>query len=324
MKSRFYKYRFWKFKFSQRTKDSINCIITFGASGRIKSEQRNYENIWEEMKDLLDQMEAEKKEINTLLNAVVIVKTNSVRSLNKINNIAKNIKGKERKFFDVRFQGNSEELSFEYIDTSLSLANYALDTTKSVGVGLFTRQAAYFLAGKFAKASTGTSLSSLSGAAKTKTILAWFGKGSIATGGGGAAAGTVVLGGITLISAVAVMALYNHWSANKIIKNIKEKEHEVRKTIDNMKRNLLLFEMISKRGNELGLALQKANEVFDVEYEKAYKTIYPIPFISKMIKTIKKALGFNYYSEKDYTVIAYLGKVATNLAKLIDTNVLDS
>jgi hypothetical protein len=48
-----------------------------------------------------------------------------------------------------------------------------------------------------ATASTGTAISTLSGAASTNAILAWLGGGSIAAGGGGVAAGTVVLAGIT-------------------------------------------------------------------------------------------------------------------------------
>ena len=49
----------------------------------------------------------------------------------------------------------------------------------------------------FGAASTGTAISSLSGAAATNATLAWLGGGSLAAGGGGMAAGSVVLGTIT-------------------------------------------------------------------------------------------------------------------------------
>jgi len=49
----------------------------------------------------------------------------------------------------------------------------------------------------FGAASTGTAISSLSGAAATNATLAWLGGGSLAAGGGGMAAGTAVLGTIT-------------------------------------------------------------------------------------------------------------------------------
>ena len=54
--------------------------------------------------------------------------------------------------------------------------------------------------GAFATASTGTAISSLSGAAATNATLAWLGGGSIAAGGGGMAAGATVLAGITYAS----------------------------------------------------------------------------------------------------------------------------
>jgi hypothetical protein len=59
-----------------------------------------------------------------------------------------------------------------------------------------------------ATASTGTAISTLSGAAANSAILAWLGGGSLAVGGGGMATGTVVLAGITAgtTAGVAVLA----------------------------------------------------------------------------------------------------------------------
>lgn len=55
--------------------------------------------------------------------------------------------------------------------------------------------------GMAATASTGTAISTLSGAAATNATLAWLGGGSLATGGGGMAAGAAVLSTITWASA---------------------------------------------------------------------------------------------------------------------------
>ena len=55
-------------------------------------------------------------------------------------------------------------------------------------------------------ASTGTAISSLSGAAASNAVLAWLGGGSVATGGGGMAAGAAVLASITAV-ATTVFAL---------------------------------------------------------------------------------------------------------------------
>lgn len=58
-----------------------------------------------------------------------------------------------------------------------------------------------------ATASTGTAISTLSGAAASNAVLAWLGGGSLAAGGGGMAAGAVVLTGITVGATAGVTIL---------------------------------------------------------------------------------------------------------------------
>ena len=53
-------------------------------------------------------------------------------------------------------------------------------------------------------ASTGTAISTLSGAAASNAVLAWRGGGTIAMSGGGVAAGTVVLGAITATATIGL------------------------------------------------------------------------------------------------------------------------
>ena len=74
----------------------------------------------------------------------------------------------------------------------------------SLGAGAVIGVAAYGGAMLFAKASTGTAISALSGAAATNATLAWFGGGSLATGGLGMLGGKLMLGGIVVAPVVAV------------------------------------------------------------------------------------------------------------------------
>lgn len=69
-------------------------------------------------------------------------------------------------------------------------------------------------------ASTGTAISSLSGAAASNAVLAWLGGGTLAAGGGGVAVGTVVLGAVTAtatigLAAIAVGTLASRFYAKK-------------------------------------------------------------------------------------------------------------
>jgi hypothetical protein len=77
----------------------------------------------------------------------------------------------------------------------------------AVGGGVATGSLA--AVGAFGTASTGTAISTLSGAAATNATLAWFGGGAVAAGGWGITWGTVVLtGGSTLIALGAAYGLY--------------------------------------------------------------------------------------------------------------------
>ena len=72
----------------------------------------------------------------------------------------------------------------------------------------------------FAAASTGTAISTLSGAAATNAVLAWLGGGAIAAGGGGVAAGATVMAALTAtatagLAVIAVGTLASAFYARK-------------------------------------------------------------------------------------------------------------
>jgi hypothetical protein len=88
--------------------------------------------------------------------------------------------------------------------------DYALLKSSGIGLGSGLGGGAALAFGAYngtmllATASTGTAISTLSGAAATNATLAWLGGGSLAAGGGGMALGTMVLGGIVVGPALAI------------------------------------------------------------------------------------------------------------------------
>jgi len=99
----------------------------------------------------------------------------------------------------------------EITDLGISSANLAKGAMGSAAIGtiaLFgTKAAVIGSVTAFASASTGTAISSLSGAAATNALLAFLGGGAVSSGGGGIAAGAIVLGGITAGAFAGVGAL---------------------------------------------------------------------------------------------------------------------
>ena len=95
-------------------------------------------------------------------------------------------------------------LDRKQVVTSLAVqAGVALSTS-----GLMSLVASYGVA------STGTAIGSLSGAAATKATLAWWGGGSLASGGFGVTGGIVALSGLTLGIGMTI-AFIGTWGMNK-------------------------------------------------------------------------------------------------------------
>ncbi len=86
----------------------------------------------------------------------------------------------------------------------------------------------------YGTASTGTSISGLAGAAATKATLAWLGGGSIATGGGGIALGTLVLGGLTMAPAMLAGGFFIAEKGSKHMLEAKSYKAEVDKQISRL------------------------------------------------------------------------------------------
>ena len=74
----------------------------------------------------------------------------------------------------------------------------------AVGAGVSAQAGALWGVSTLASASTGTAISSLSGAAAQNAMLAWLGGGSLASGGGGVVVGTAVLSLVTVVPVLLI------------------------------------------------------------------------------------------------------------------------
>ncbi len=100
--------------------------------------------------------------------------------------------------------GSAEELYINMYDGALSANEMLRIGTASLGAGAIIGVAAYGGVMLLGAASTGTAISALSGAAASNATLAWFGGGSLASGGLGMAGGKLMLGGVVIAPVIAV------------------------------------------------------------------------------------------------------------------------
>ncbi|MFF9429417.1 hypothetical protein [Streptomyces sp. NPDC014746] len=109
----------------------------------------------------------------------------------------------------------------------------------------------------FAAASTGTAISTLSGAAMTNATLAVLGGGSIASGGGGMAIGAAALNFVTIGPAILVSGLVVAGQGEKAKSKARENEAEVNVAIAEMQATKLKFDAIVARAEELEMLLDQ-------------------------------------------------------------------
>ena len=140
---------------------------------------------------------------------------------NLINSIANHPKNFDADFKEIHLYKKEFKDVCDYAIQELdaakkSMAGVGAGIAGGMAVASLAPSAAMWVATTFGTASTGTAISTLSGAAATNAALAWLGGGAAAAGGGGMASGTAFLamagpvgwtiGGATFLASIALFA----------------------------------------------------------------------------------------------------------------------
>lgn len=114
----------------------------------------------------------------------------------KIRNVPnkKNLQYEKLKEIRINWKQQADKIDSDYKNATVKNAGAgAVGVGAGIAVVALGPTAAMGIATTFGVASTGTAISSLSGAAATNAALAWIGGGTLAAGGGGMAAGNALL-----------------------------------------------------------------------------------------------------------------------------------
>jgi len=117
----------------------------------------------------------------------------------------KNIEGSiESKDLKANVELDLGKVKIELADLKSIVLTTGTTLVSGVAAGVASNIGITSLVMSIGTASTGTAISSLSGAAATNAFLAFLGGGSLAAGGGGIALGSIVLGGVTIAPAILI------------------------------------------------------------------------------------------------------------------------
>lgn len=143
----------------------------------------------------------------------------------------------------------------------------------------------------FASASTGTAISTLSGAAATNATLAFLGGGSIATGGGGMVVGAAALNVVAIGPAILVGGFVVAGQGEKAKTKARENEAAVNIAIAEVQATSAKFEAIVARADELRTLLDeltaRATYALDLlESETFDPALHAAPFQTALALTM--------------------------------------
>ena len=147
----------------------------------------------------------------------------------------------------------------EYKAATMNAESYLVGAVKSATAATAGYSGAIGIATSIGAASTGTAISSLSGAAAWNATLAWFGGGAIAAGGGGMAVGTIVLGSITVVPALAIGGFFAAREGKKAMTKAREYEAQVNVAIAEIEFAREFAQQVSSRITELRGIFEEIN-----------------------------------------------------------------
>jgi len=181
----------------------------------------------------------------------------------------------------------------------------------ALGAGGLSGLAAYGGAGALASASTGTAIGSLSGVAATNATLAWFGGGSLASGGLGMAGGMAVLGGIIAGPVLAVGGMMLASKAEAAKEDAYSNLELAKTAVEEMKLAQVKTEGIGKKVLELGRVLNQLNEQFK-------------HLLNFTIKLTSININFNTYNDEQKKAIFISYSVFETLSNLLNVKLLNN
>lgn len=207
----------------------------------------------------------------------------------------------------------------EFAYQAIAEIRHDVQLLKDSGVGLaggattgaLTALGAYSGAMALGTASTGTAISTLGGIAAKNATLAWFGGGSLASGGLGVAGGSAVLGGLAAGPAIAIAGWYMGNKAEKNLNDARSNYAMAEAYQADTETAIKLTEGITK-------VAKKAESVLTALRIRALKT-------NLLLTGVLNAQGTDYaqFDEQGKDNVLKALKTAQLLKAMVDTPILD-
>ena len=262
-----------------------------------------------------DELDRQRKEVGAALESLGKEKlsilnrnvTDFVTTFEKIKNI------------DFQSSIGLEELKNLHIDQNTfqelkELGSFAIGVAGGAAAGVaggaLTAVGAYGAAMTFASASTGTAISALSGAAATNATLAFFGGGSLASGGLGMAGGMYVLGGLVAGPALMVMGMITEAKSKEKLEKALSNKAQADEIVESLNAASVQCSAIRRRTYMFYNLLAHLDALF-------------LPQVWKMQDIVEnEGLDYRAYTLESQKAIAAAASTACTIKAVLDTPIL--
>jgi hypothetical protein len=195
----------------------------------------------------------------------VDIYTNEINESIKIIEKIKNIKQSDTMMSELNFKFTPEEI-VEMKRTSIEASKIAKNSLDGIGMSTAMSSMATGLVANFGVASTGTAISSLSGAAAQRATLAALGGGAIQAGGAGMVGGQIMLGGVSLVPTAVIMSHKYAQNSEKKLTEATKYYSQIRKEVGKIEETISWVEnSVNPRINEIHMVLEGLRKVYSEE-----------------------------------------------------------
>ena len=232
--------------------------MILSASDRIRNVKKHYNRRREDYEGAEQRYENGRKKADAKFNALGKRRLEALTTLGRAVDFLKKAKIRDRDL-EQKLNISPQQLA-RWEDASVQAAEVLGGLTSSGAAGVSTAAGVYGLVSTLGTASTGTAIGTLSGAAAKSATLAWLGGGSLSIGGGGVAAGTMVLGGLVVGPALLVAGFFANSKAEKVETEVAENIAEMDIAEAQMEQQLAVVKIVLRRVDEVHEATDETDQ----------------------------------------------------------------
>jgi len=288
---------FWQF---------VLDVVSLGGTYFLRKEKERYEKLYATYEHLQMKMRILQMSLDEVFADIREHVKASTRSLKLASKILCPLGATQSSLEDVGPDGKAQGLTVRSV-YGLSLRSGDLVGVEAVAVGALsgsvTSLAMWGAVQTMASASTGAAMAGLHGAAAANAGWAWFGGGSLATGGGGMALGHLALPGIGVAIAVGVTAVSAYSDASKVSDACDELEVVNKKN----EAALVTANQSLKDAGVLSERLQRERRVLDDILYVTKRKVRRWGWFSHIWRLLRYRFCGYYYSQEEYAHVSRLG-----------------